>query len=42
MLHRLRREENRLREQLDLERDRRLEAHTAKLRGRLRGKWRSR
>ena len=36
MLHRLRREENRLREQLDLERDRRLEAHTAKLRERLR------
>ncbi|MDP7531476.1 MAG: hypothetical protein QF591_01920, partial [Candidatus Thalassarchaeum sp.] len=28
MLHRLRREENRLREQLDLERDRRIEAHS--------------
>ena len=35
MLHRLRREENRLREQLDLERDRRIEAHAAKLRDRL-------
>ena len=31
MLHRLRREENRLREQLDLERDRRLEAHSSKI-----------
>ena len=31
----LRREENRLREQLDLERDRRIEAHTSKLRTRL-------
>mgnify|MGYP000007412397 FL=1 len=35
MLHRLRREENRLREQLDLERDRRIEGHTGKLRERL-------
>ncbi len=35
MLHRLRREENRLKEQLDLERDRRIEVHTAKLRDRL-------
>ena len=37
MLHRLRREENRLREQLDLERDRRIEEHTGKLRERLKG-----
>ena len=37
MLHRLRREENRLREQLDLERDRRIEEHTSKLRDRLKG-----
>ena len=35
MLHRLRREENRLREQLDLERDRRLEAHSSKIKVRL-------
>ena len=36
MLHRLRREENRLRDQLDLERDRRIEAHSSRIRDRLR------
>ncbi len=36
MLHRLRREENRLRDQLDLERDRRIEAHSSRIRNRLR------